>query len=333
MVLLDSIYINNSGGKVLLDILIKNLFESGEDVFYLLDSRCLGSYSFLPENNVLYLKATMLNRYKFYKENKSRFTKILCFGNIPPPIKTKAIVYTYFHNVLFFELPPLYPKKDALSFKLKYFILKILKRNSDYFIVQTDVVKNMAIKSLGLSEDKIKVIPFFKELKQAKQKSKDKFCYIGIGHPHKNHINLLKAWEIIHKRGYNFELNLTIDGTYPELLNIVEKYKSKGINIINHYYKNSEEIFIECAFQVYPSLCESFGLTLIEATMAGCETIASNLPYVNAVITPMAKFDPLNPASIADTVIKCYLTKGYEQETILLVKNQIEDLVNTLLKK
>jgi hypothetical protein len=39
MILIDALYINNSGGKVLLDYLIEELEKTDKEVFYLLDER------------------------------------------------------------------------------------------------------------------------------------------------------------------------------------------------------------------------------------------------------------------------------------------------------
>ena len=48
MILVDALYINNGGGKILLDYLILKLNESSLDVYYLLDDRIIGNH---PEIN------------------------------------------------------------------------------------------------------------------------------------------------------------------------------------------------------------------------------------------------------------------------------------------
>src|SRR6478736_1971528 len=105
MILLDALYINNSGGKVLLDQLVRALHESGTSVFYLLDERVKGDYPYLNDKNVLYLKASIKSRNIFYKTHKDDYSTVVCFGNIPPPFRLKAKVYTYFHQLLYLEPP------------------------------------------------------------------------------------------------------------------------------------------------------------------------------------------------------------------------------------
>ena len=48
MILIDAIYINNSGGKVLLDYLVEKTEVEKIDCFYLFDDRCKNDYKFIP---------------------------------------------------------------------------------------------------------------------------------------------------------------------------------------------------------------------------------------------------------------------------------------------
>ena len=123
MILVDAIYINNSGGKILLDYLIINLEKSNTKILYLLDTRVINKIpSIKNSNDVIFLKNNLFNRHNFYYHNKISFNKIICFGNIPPPLKNKAIVYTYFHQLLFLEKVKnlKYLDKIKLYFKKKY---------------------------------------------------------------------------------------------------------------------------------------------------------------------------------------------------------------------
>ena len=77
MILIDALYINNSGGKVLLDYLIDSLEDTNEEFFYLLDKRIEGNTPKIKEkNNVLYIKANLYNRYKFYVKYFNILTSI-----------------------------------------------------------------------------------------------------------------------------------------------------------------------------------------------------------------------------------------------------------------
>ena len=95
MILLDAMYINNSGGKILLDYLIEQLEIRNCSVYYLLDDRIKGNHSEIMKNRVTYLKASIIKRHIFYRENKELFSKVLCFGNLPPFSRLNIEVYTF----------------------------------------------------------------------------------------------------------------------------------------------------------------------------------------------------------------------------------------------
>ena len=334
MILLDSLYINNSGGKILLDLLVKELSESTMDVFYLLDKRCQGTYPFLPENKVLYLKASLKNRHLFYKKNKDKFSKVFCFANLPPTVKIQARVYTYFHNLLLLQQPSDYPFKGRLLFKLKGALIKLFKKNSDFYIVQTSHVKNILRDSLKISESQILIIPFYREVNiDIKfQEKEDGFIYISNGNPHKNHLTLLKAWEILkEKRGINTPLHLTITREYPALIQLIEDYRSREINITNHSFVDVKDLYSKYKYTVYPSLTESFGLGLIESIDTHTEVIAADLPYVDAIINPIKKFNPESPDSIADAIAETLQSRSDIFLSEKKVKNQIKDIVSLLM--
>ena len=47
MILIDALYINNSGGKILLDYLVNRLMPY-DNVFFLFDDRSVESYNHVP---------------------------------------------------------------------------------------------------------------------------------------------------------------------------------------------------------------------------------------------------------------------------------------------
>src|SRR6478609_5892584 len=187
MLLLDALYINNSGGKVLLDQLVNALHESGIKVFYLLDARLKGEYKFLEEENTLYLNASLSERKKFYKQHQQTFVKVLCFGNIPPPIRLKAKVYTYFHQLLYLETPIGTPFKKRILTQAKSWYIKQLKYNNDYWLVQTTYGQALLSEKYGVNTEHIQLYPFFKippSTLATTTKSYHDFLYVSDGNPH-----------------------------------------------------------------------------------------------------------------------------------------------------
>ena len=72
MILLDAVYINMGGGKVLLDHLMTELENTNEKVFYLLDDRVQNNHIPVKQTNkVQFIKAGIVQRARFYKNNKN----------------------------------------------------------------------------------------------------------------------------------------------------------------------------------------------------------------------------------------------------------------------
>jgi glycosyltransferase involved in cell wall biosynthesis len=337
MILLDSIFINNSGGKVLLDYLVESWFKSGEDVYFLFDERCQGDYEYIPEDRKLFLKASILARHKFYRLNFNRFSKILCFGNVPPTMVLQVPVYTYFHNLLLLQQPRDFSFKKKLDAKIKALFIGLNLDNTDYFIVQSENVKNDLSNYYNLKPEKTIVYPFFeenKEIPDTKRNHLNDYVFISDGNPHKNHVNLLKAWQIINKYRPEFKLHLTVSNAYPGLKASIEKGIYKNCNIKNHGRLSKKELAVllsKSAFIIYPSLTESFGLGLIEGCEAGCEVIASNRAYVHAVVKPLRTFEPLSVEHIVHVVLNT--VKPQEKVSHLKVKDEVQMFINLFTEK
>lgn len=331
-ILIDSIYINNSGGKVLLDYLINSIITKGctDDFYFLLDAR--GQYEYLDKIEYEIGVSGEKFRKKFYIENKEKFKKVLCFGNVPPPIKLNATVYTYFHNALLATSVKGYPLKTKI---LKYFKRLYIKKNSsntDLFLVQSNLMKNLVEERIS-SKKEVLLFPFFQLKEKPKQVIKNivEYVFISDGNPHKNHNLLLDAWEALAKENINPKLHLTVTNNYPAVVNRIAALNKDGINLVNHGYTNVQELFNQCTFLIYPSLIESFGLGLVEAVNAGLKVIAADLSYVNEVIEPSLVFNPLDKQSIMEAV-KESVTNNSLKESKISIDNKINELIDMLIK-
>ena len=262
------------------------------------------------------------------------FDKVLCFGNVPPTVRLKGKVYTYFHNYLLLSRPKGYPPISSLKKQLKMLMIGLLKDNSDLFIVQSTHTQTALTKRLGIPKPKCITIPFYKTRTRDStiNQSKESFLYLSDGNPHKNHINLLQSWRLLFQQGLNYELNLTVTDEYPDLLKTIEQYKRSGLNIVNHGFADPEVLLSKCGFLIYPSLSESFGLGLVEAVDSGCEVITADLPYAYSVVEPLATFDPYSPRNIADTVISIKNLKSSRKSKVR-ISDDIEILIELILSK
>ena len=337
MNLFDALYINSFGGKTILESIIDQIIAKNKKAFFFIfDSRLDPEvYNNISSKNYRILQPNENERKIFYLKNKYNFDSFICLSNIPPPIRIKdKKVFILFHNVLFLG-------SDIKNQSLKTILINYLKRlyiifknqKSYIWITQTSLVKKRLQKSLRISKNQISVYPFFKEesVSYDREKNINNFVYVSSGVPHKNHITLIKAFTIAaNKTDKEIKLHLTINEEelskkiYPNNL----KVKFHGIISqvdVNLLYDSNE-------FAIYPSLLESFGLPLIEATNHGCKVISSDLPYVHEIIVPSLAFDPYSSESISNAILKA-TQKDNLPETKVLVENKLNNFIKFIISQ
>ena len=345
MILIDAIYINTGGGKVLLEYFIDNLIKKKllKEYFFLFDSRISSSViDRLDKNNYLTLISSEKNRKKFYQSELNKFYKILCFANVPPPIKIQTKqVFIYFHNTLILDYSSsnLYFINKLILLIKRYYIIS---RNNDKYtwIVQTQKISDLLFSKLRINKSNIEIIPLynieiFKNCNKLLSENNNHFLYVADSSEQKNHKLLLDSWELFSKSipNSNVFLHLTLSlNSNKVLLEKIDLLKTKGYNIVNHGACTVEEIkllYSQCNFLIYPSLAESFGLPLIEATSAGCKIISANLPYVYQVIEPSITFNPHDKNSLTNALLSTQSNNNIKSSQ-LLVENKINHLINKL---
>lgn len=334
MILIDSLYINNSGGLRLLEYLVSELQQNDVKYYLLADSRCKGKFD--DCQHVDYLGASMRNRRRFYLQHRNVFAFVLCFGNIPSPIKMDVPVYTYFHNINLLTLEEAHSIKIKVKSWLKREVFRHYKKNTDYWLVQTSNTASELIKHLNEKPERVKLTPFYElsndllELKNVKHG--DDYVYVSNYTGAKGHEELLEAWRILHRRGIDKTLHLTVPKSANTFVKKIILAQHEGVKVVNHGFVPFEEVLelyqVSKAI-VYPSHNESLGLGIIEAISAGCDVIGSDLPFIHSICKPSATFNPYSAESIAETIMQ------YENETTtrssLLINNNIAKLVELLI--
>lgn len=333
MVLIDALYINNSGGFRLLDYLVRELIRRNVDFFLLADIRCYGKFDHC--RHLWYMKASLAQRKRFYMKKRNCFSCVLCFGNIPAPIKLTCPVYTYFHNINLLTLSGTNSLKERCLSWMKRQVFRHYKKNTDCWLVQTSNTSNELVKHLGECKDRIKLMPFFelelglKSLKMAEHGGDYVFVsnYTGA----KGHEELLEAWLLLHKKGVDITLHLTIPYDIHPFVEKITNAREQGVHVINHGiipFDQVLELYRKSKVIIYPSHNESLGLGIIEAITAGCDVLGADLPYIHSICKPSEVFDPYIPESIVNAVIS--YEKGVSRKSELLISNSIDELIGLL---
>ena len=218
---------------------------------------------------------------------------------------------------------------------IKRQVFRYYKDNTAFWIVQTNNTANELCHHLRESKERIKIIPFYElsdELVNLKyQRHGNDYVYVANYYTgSKGHEELLEAWKILYQEGINKKLHLTIDNSC-HFANTVRLAQSEGVQVVNHgslpFNKITELYRISKAI-IYPSHNESFGLGLVEAMEAGCDVIASDLPFVYAICKPSEVFEPTSPQSIADAVIR--YEEGKSPKSRQIVENKIDEIISII---
>ena len=93
MTLIDFTYINSHGGLNIAQYVLEYLSEREDhnNFLILLDKR---NFSKLKTYNLKYdlISKNEISRFIFYSKNKTSFDSIICFANVPPPIRQRKKV-------------------------------------------------------------------------------------------------------------------------------------------------------------------------------------------------------------------------------------------------
>ena len=280
------------------------------------------------------LKQNLILQKYLKNHNKKVYIHEYYLNGIPPlfrfPISTNK-VFVLLQNKNLFSYLNYFDKK--LFFKLKFIIyhlahsllINLFLKNCDTLIVQTNSMKECVLrlkpsnkilvqedywKNIKINSYKKNIIKNQKEninqslLKKIRYMSKFNkiFFYPSSFDPHKNHKILFNSFnKLSYKSKYKIKLIVTINKKL-----VPQKYTdnqliffigNQSINTINKIYKIVD-------FLIFPSLNESLGLPLIEASFYELPIISSNLDYVFDVCKPHYTFDPYSEEDIFNKVLE-----------------------------
>ena len=336
MRLIDLVYLNSPGGlnlaKYLINYLLKN--ENSNQFLLLIDIRNSIHFNKYEIKKVTVSK-NELSRFLFYKKNATSLKSILCFSNVPPPLKIKSKTFIYFHNEILLDSKNLgFSKIKQLIFKLKWEYIK--SRNSNYtWLVQTIHIQRKLSNALGVSKKKVIIAPIFNDVEQKNELViEDSFIYPTSNKEHKNNTRLIEGFIMVAKE-VSIPIYFEITLTKIELEKISKTIIPSNLKIISLGMLPHDELISRISrskFLVFPSLIESFGLPLIEAIQNGCKVLASDLEYVNEIIEPSLVFDPYSVKSISEVIKKALLGNSLKKSK-LIVSNKLEMIINQLIQE
>lgn len=364
---IDARMIESAGIGTYLKSLLKNLKSNNFKVSLIVKPGVIKREKWLSSFDLIYLDAPI---YSIKEQLLLPFKVPKCdlffvpHFNIPLlPIRAKKRLVTI-HDV--YHLSFLSSLKFFEKIYAKHFICKAALQ-SDKVITVSEFSKSEIIKYTRTKSDKIEVIhnaidtDLFNikedekntdniEKKRSENKKiidklkilpKKYFLFVGNLKPHKNLINLLKAFEKL-LDDFN-DVYLVVVGKSANLINAIDIQKvlekkeflsKKLVFIDNALDKDLPYIYMGAISLVFPSYYEGFGYPPLEAMSVKCPVIASNVASLPEICEKAASFvDPNNPTSIYNSMKRMILDDAYKDDLIekglKRVKNfTIENFVN-----
>lgn len=154
-------------------------------------------------------------------------------------------------------------------------------------------------------------------------KEKDCLLYVArIEHPGKNHLNLIKAYELL-SEDLKARYKLILPGMFWEGAEPVKTYAEQSADTSRIEFpgfvtqEQLTDYFSRCALFVMPSFYEGFGIPLLDAMIHGVPAVSSTCPALKevggeAVLT----FDPNSPAEMATVMTEVLENEALQQQMI-----------------
>jgi glycosyltransferase involved in cell wall biosynthesis len=202
------------------------------------------------------------------------------------------------HDVQHLDLPEMFPRAERL---LRAALWHPSVRRAERVIAISEFVKERAVERLGLDPSRVVVTPLgvdHETLRPAGRKREPFLLYPAKPWPHKNHVRLFEAFELVRRERPQLRLVLTGSGSFPPLPAGAE---ARG------YVSRAEvvDLLQRASALVFPSLYEGFGLPPLEAMACGCPVACSNAASLPEVVGDAARlFDPRDPRAIADAILE-----------------------------
>lgn len=304
--------IHAGGGAVLLNDLIKS--AKSYEIRYYLDCRfkkiiCIDA----DDKNITWVRTGIWGRLLSEVDlwmSSSKGARVLCLNGIPPLISSNAGIFLFIQNRIIIDKVDLskFKLKTRIRISIEKLLFSFLKKKVNTFFVQTASMRNLLVKRVNQKRQHIKISPFgYLKVDHSRNIKNDwDFVYIADGEAHKNHCNLFLAWKILSEEGIYPKLAITLsdrDSRIKTLLDdLIKEHKLKIVDLGFVPHKDISSLYKSSHALIYPSLLESFGLPLVEASILDVPIVASELDYVRDVCAPVQTFDPKSPLSIARAV-------------------------------
>lgn len=319
-ILINAISIKEGGGVVVLTRMLNELCLLEKNIHWIVvvDDVLRDKINLNHQVTILtfpWVKKSVLH-FLYWNEvvlsNLIRSLQIKCFfshTNILPILKLPCPTLLLVQHTGYFsdEFMKLHFKyhfgiKNKITFHLRRLLVINSVRKADRVTVQTDALAKKITNQLDINNNKIIIIPHGPGLAQGKvfqktyvNKKKWRIGYITKYGVQKNFETLFKAMALLKSQMFHCVLILTLDENhmpYQYVKQLITQYDITDM-IENHGEVNEvqvQKLYESLDLFIFPSLCESFGFTLVEAMYYGLPIIAADTNSNREIIGDHGEF-------------------------------------------
>lgn len=307
-ILIYSLGINSYGGKHILKFILDKFKD--HELFLISDSRLKVKNEKIIENQFFKNNLFSLLYFNLFY-NKDKFDYVFFVNGLPPlfNFSTKHFVFFQNANILNFK----YDLKWIFSKNIfRYFYFHFFKKNTSNWIVFNQYTKNILFRKIA-KKNKIDIINFYFHTnlkKNNKIKKVFDLFYPASGDPHKNHNLLFDSLVLLSKKNIYPKILITLNDYHYNKLKVSSLIKIYNLKITNKYFNREDEIYL--AYQksralIFPSLNETLGIPLYEASFFKCKILMSNkLKIYKSTNNDLYFFNPFSNKSISNAILKIY---------------------------
>jgi glycosyltransferase involved in cell wall biosynthesis len=227
--------------------------------------------------------------------------------------RSRARTIAIFHDATDLRLTDVYPDREK---KTRPYVESLAL--FDLVICVSEEARNdlhYFWKRYGCDPTKTCVEPWPGEMESARPPAEghevtDSVLYVSSFHARKNHLGLLRAAEKLWHEGLKFQLRLigrNVGAPFNKIVREIWKLRMRGQPILWLRHVDDQTLlraYRECAFTVYPSLMEGFGLPISESLWHGKPCLCGG----NGALGEVARgggcliVDQANAAALADGI-------------------------------
>lgn len=239
-----------------------------------------------------------------------------------PPFNKKIRYVAIVHDLIPLYMPELFTRPHKLRFR---FFTEICRRQADLIIAVSNATKKDVLNYMHFPEEKVKVVyeganTMFSPVRdepgiQAAMKKygidSNYILCLSTVEPRKNMLRTIKAYEQCVLEN-NLPYKLVIVGgsgwNNGEIYEYVQGSSRLKEHVIFTGYVSNEEvknIYANASLFIYASLCEGFGLPILEAMQSGIPVITSNVSSMPEVAGDACELiNPLSINELKDAIIR-----------------------------